>query len=220
MIFVANWKSSIESREILDWMHSYADCNHQQVILVPSPYLYWLISMFPAVNIGMQDFDYANGTAAISSKILHDCKIKVVCIGHSEIRNRLHLKNDILRQRIAAALDARLTPIVCISGYHESDLDVLPVNINSECWIAYEPEWAIGNDKAITAEVLTEHLHMLDLAFKKRYNGASTSVKWLYGGAVSADNILSLATVPGLSGFLVGRASLKINDWSSLIKCI
>ena len=117
-------------------------------------------------------------------------------------------------------LSTQMIPLLCVSGGGDDWMSALPEQLPEECWIAYEPEWAIGQKNAAPPSLVEEQLCLLDEAVKKRYNGPNSCIRWMYGGAVNAENIKALSRVRGLDGFLVGRSSLKSNDWSALIQCI
>jgi triosephosphate isomerase len=48
--------------------------------------------------------------------------------------------------------------------------------------------------------------------------GFAQSVRILYGGSVTADNIKELMSKPEIDGGLVGGASLKVDSFVSLVK--
>lgn len=140
-------------------------------------------------------------------------------------------------RKMFAALTLGLTPILCV-GEQVRDKDgryldfireqiraalaLVPLHLRSKIIIAYEPLYAIGAPKPpATAEI-----HQSLLAIKKilleDYGGSvARVVPVLYGGAVAGDNIRELAvSIPELSGFLVGRASVDIEKFKDLTKSL
>ena len=77
--------------------------------------------------------------------------------------------------------------------------------------IAYEPVWAIGSGKRAGAAHIAQALSVIKSLSKN---------KVLYGGSVSEDNVLPLADIPGVDGFLVGSKSLKASSLIGLYKKI
>lgn len=96
--------------------------------------------------------------------MLKEYGVKYVIIGHSERRQYFGETDESVNKRTLAALDAGLTPIVCVgelleereSGKTNEVLDrQLKVGLNgiedvSKVVIAYEPVWAIGTGKTAT----------------------------------------------------------------------
>jgi triosephosphate isomerase (TIM) len=85
--------------------------------------------------------------------------------------------------------------------------------------IAYEPVWAIGTGKSATPEmaeethsVIRELLHEVANQF-----GHRLTTKILYGGSMNASNAYDLLSKPNIDGGLIGGASLKVQDFTSII---
>ena len=102
-------------------------------------------------------------TGEVSGAFLRALGSRYVIIGHSE-RRQFHAETDeVVRDKVRAALRHNLIPILCV-GETESDLEqygssAVPVAQvkealagidESDVVIAYEPVWAIGTGKAAT----------------------------------------------------------------------
>ena len=225
MILVGNWKSCILQQQIQSWLQQYRSSEYvTQVLLVPFPYLKWIAEYQSLQSqdwiLGAQDVSSLQATAAVSTDMLVDCKVQVVCIGHSEVRAAAHLSYADIKKRVQAVEATVMTTLLCIANVQDEELDVLPEQLTKELWIAYEPQWAIGQEQCADVNFIHDQLLSLDECLKKRYHNVSDKIRWLYGGSVNASNITALAQISLLDGFLVGRSSLKYEDWSSLIQCI
>lgn len=233
MIVVGNWKSQIHGAEILSWLDAYQDVpGVDQVMLAPFPYLRWLRDLKERQlgqtwRLGAQDVGVHESlpvTGEVRASMLADCGVQIVCVGHGESRRAFALTDDDLRARMNTVVAHGMIPLLCVGDVSESDawLNAMPEVLPKECWIAYEPEWAIGQKHAASAERIEEHLQRLDASLKRRYNESVNicCIRLMYGGAVNIENIAVLSKVPGLDGFLVGRSSLVGSDWRALIQCI
>lgn len=235
MIMIGNWKSNITSSGIRSWMSDYQSMpGMQQVVLAPHPYLKWMSEAFMSdadgLILGAQDVGVHAGqtvTGEVGVSMLSDSGVSLVCIGHSEMRRTQSPSDQQLADRVSMVSERGMIPLLCVSDIHEDEsgyawLKALPEMLPKELWIAYEPEWAIGQKDAASPDMVTEHVQVLDASLKKRYTDQADKIciRWMYGGAVNAGNIKALSSVKGLDGFLVGRASLESKDWRALVQCI
>lgn len=163
-------------------------------------------------------------TGEVSARSLKELGCKVVLIGHSERRQRAKETLESLRKKLDRAKEAGLKPVFCI-GETEAErlsgktLDILRAQLGAleaysgSILIAYEPVWAIGTGKIPTLnEVEEAHSFVWKLAPKAE--GV------LYGGSVKAENARELAAVSGVSGFLVGGASLKADIFEKIVESV
>lgn len=171
-------------------------------------------------------------TGDVSALQLRDLKTEYVIIGHSERRARGETDEQVQR-KVLAALKSKLTPVVCI-GERDRDTQgnfytfietqvkalasVLSATDIKKVVIAYEPIWAIGTGKTATAADVKEMQLFLLAALTKLYDKPTAQkVTLLYGGSVKPDNARAIHTEGGMNGFLVGGASLKADDFISII---
>ena len=157
---------------------------------------------------------------------------KWVIIGHSERRQYFGETDEWVQKKTQAALNAGLTPIVCIGETLQEreagqTLDVVNRQLDAfsaiiakkpgASAIAYEPVWAIGTGKVATNEQAQE----VHAAIRKRLAGVSPELSQktaiLYGGSVKADNALGLLRQADIDGALVGGASLKADGFLGII---
>ncbi len=172
-------------------------------------------------------------TGATSALQAHDAGATHAIIGHAE-RRALGETNEEVHDKVHAALDERLTPVVCV-GERERDsegayvhevceqiasaLADVPEKRFKDIIIAYEPVWAIGAPKAPAPNEVHQMIVLVRKAVADAFGiAASSAVRVLYGGAVHAENAEAIFAVPGLDGVLVGRASLDPILVDTLIK--
>ena len=184
-------------------------------------------------SLGSQDVsthDHGAYTGEVSAQMISDTGAKYVIVGHSERRQYHNETNDIVRQKVEAALSAGLTPIVCVgetmdekqagktmeiieSGVRES----IPNNIDKDIIVAYEPRWAIGAGLTPTTEEIAE-AHKLIADTLTSMGLAGTPV--LYGASVKGSNAAEIMSIPNVDGVLVGGASLKPDDFIPIITSV
>jgi triosephosphate isomerase len=133
-----------------------------------------------------------------------------------------------------AALDARLTPIVCVGERIEErdaeraeevvgqqlrgGLRNLTALEASRIIIAYEPVWAIGTGRTATPDI-AEQMHSFIRATTREMfaDEAAEGMRILYGGSVKPDNIRDLMDQPDIDGALVGGASLEPETFAKIV---
>jgi len=186
------------------------------------------------VRLGAQDCHWAKSgahTGNISAEMLADQGCRFVIVGHSERRAGHGESDAIVKSKAAAALRAGLTAIICV-GETEAErqagktIDVVttqfhgslpPDSSAATTVVAYEPVWAIGSGRVPTnEEVRTVHVHLRQLSTAAMADGAATRL--LYGGSVKPSNAKELLAIPEVNGALVGGASLKLEDFSGIVR--
>jgi triosephosphate isomerase len=189
------------------------------------------------VGLGAQNLYWeAQGayTGEISAQMLLSAGCSYVIIGHSERRQFFGETDESVNEKINAAIQAKLIPIMCI-GETESERDadktfsVLDKQVKmgleglfsgdlSSLVIAYEPIWAIGTGKTATSNQAQEvHLFLRSLLEKKFDKNLAESTRILYGGSVKPDNVTELMSMPDIDGALVGGASLDPEVFSKIV---
>ena len=182
------------------------------------------------VAIGGQDCHMARQgahTGDISGPMLRDAGASWVILGHSERRQNHGETDELVREKTLAAVDAGLTPIVCVgetadqrSGGQQTEVvgwqlaGSLPKPFSGV--VAYEPVWAIGTGRTATNEdVAVMHGFIRD-ELVRQFGDAGHAIRILYGGSVRPANAASLLAVAHVGGALVGGASLKAEDFLAI----
>lgn len=226
---VANWKmhgSLSMARDFLEVIaqQSFA-AGVEIVICPPATLLYEMAHQITGLDIrvGAQDCHAEKEgafTGDISAAMLKDAGCGYVIVGHSERRSQHGETSALVKKKAQAALDAGLVPIICIgetlaerqAGRAKEIVgqqlrESLP---EGDFILAYEPVWAIGSGLAATSDDISDmHTYIVS-----QTHGAHAV---LYGGSVKAANAREILTIAGVSGVLVGGASLKAEEFCKII---
>ena len=174
-------------------------------------------------------------TGEISAEMLSSMGVNIVIIGHSERRQYFGETDVTVQKRVRAALDAGLTVILCVGETLEqreqgitSELVAMQTKIAlggvseeelKRVIIAYEPVWAIGTGKTATAQQANEVCHTIRECIASVYSqAAADGITIQYGGSMNAGNAAELLAQPDVDGGLIGGASLKPNDFATIVK--
>ena len=190
------------------------------------------------INVGTQNIHFAESgayTGEVSAAMLLEHGITQAVIGHSERRQYFGETDETVNKRTKAALDAGITPITCIgetleereSGNMEKVLETQLrgglAGFTSEemekTVLAYEPVWAIGTGVTASPEQAQEAHAFIRKTLGAMF-GEDTASKVIiqYGGSVKPGNVAELVGQEDIDGALVGGASLKVEDFSALLK--
>ncbi len=208
------------------------------VVAPPLPFIASLKKLAgKSIALCAQDVFYEDTgafTGFVSPGMEKSIGVSYVIIGHSERRAQGET-DDLIAKKVAAALREKLTPVLCIGEHerdeHASHLAWLSSQIRtslasvsakelSRIVIAYEPVWAIGRgNEAIDARSLHETVIFIRKILAETFDRASADkVKILYGGSVDPANARTLIVESGITGFLVGRASLSPKTFAAIVK--
>ncbi len=154
-------------------------------------------------------------------------------IGHSERRHQLGETDEMVNRKVRAALAAGLHPIMAVGERLEEreaerTEEVLVrqtrgalegVDAPDGFIIAYEPVWAIGTGRAATAEAAEEAIGVIRRELTSLFGAAKVeTVRILYGGSVTPENVADFVSRDTIDGSLVGGASLKVDAFSGIVK--
>jgi triosephosphate isomerase len=199
------------------------------VILAQAPLFRCLVKrQGENLRIGAQNIHFADEgayTGELSGPLLQSYNIDYVVIGHSERRKYFYETDELVNQKVVAALRNQLIPIVCVGELLEerennTTHEVLLRQVTKafagisekdmkKIVIAYEPVWAIGTGKTATADVADEACGYIRSVIKELYSEAvSQVVRIQYGGSVNPKNIDELLSKENIDGALIGGASL------------
>jgi len=172
-------------------------------------------------------------TGEVSPLMLSEAEVRGTVLGHSERRELFGETDRALALKVPAALEAGLTPILCIGETEaerdkddtdrklrqqvKDDLAGVPGERLHEVVIAYEPIWAIGTGRVATLEQVQEAVVFIRALVADRDERAADAVRVLYGGSVSPGNAAELLALEDVDGALVGGASLQAESFAGIV---
>jgi triosephosphate isomerase (TIM) len=239
-----NWKMYKTPEETTAFFEKFrplvAASGHCEVVICP-PFTSLAAAVDAAkgsnVRVGAQNIAWAREgafTGEISGPMLTTVGATHAIIGHSERRQYFCETDETVLARTQSALEAGLTPIVCVgerleereSGGTESVLvgqftkgiAGLTEQQFARIVIAYEPVWAIGTGKTATPDMAADAHRVMRAQVRAKFGkDAAEAVRILYGGSVKPDNVKSLMAQPEIDGSLVGGASLDAGSFASIV---
>ncbi len=242
-VFAANWKMHHGPTDAREFMHTFLGhfARHSDRTVIFFPPTATLTACAEAVKarsdilLGVQNIHWEDKgafTGEISASIARDAGAYVALVGHSERRHVFGETDDEAGRKVAAALRARLTPMLCVGetlaerdrGATEevvlrqlgAGLAAVDTGHATDIAIAYEPVWAIGTGKNATPEDASV-VHLAIRRFlAERLGDKAKHTPILYGGSVNRGNAAALLAAGDVDGVLVGGASLDAVGWSTI----
>ena len=239
-----NWKMYKTPAETTAFFEKFvplvAQSSHCEIVICP-PYVDLFAASAAAkgspVRIGAQNIAWAKEgafTGEISGAMIAATGATYAIVGHSERRQYFCETDETVLKRTRAALEAGLTPIVCVgerledreagrtSGVLacqcEGGLRPLKAEEFAKIVIAYEPVWAIGTGKTATPDMAAEaHRCIRGRVAEAFGEKAAAAVRILYGGSVKPDNAKTLMAQEEIDGVLVGGASLEPASFAAIV---
>lgn len=240
-MLAANWKMNKTVPEAREFVKAFVlavkDITDAEIVIAP-PFTS-LMAVGEAIKgtnirLSAQNVFYEEKgayTGEISPAMLKDVGCEYVIIGHSERRQYFHETDDTVNRKIKASLNNGLNVIFCIGETLQerekgSTFDVLKTQITNglketaskNLVVAYEPVWAIGTGRTATPAQAQEAHKFIREELRKLFGENADSIRILYGGSVTPENIDSLMACPDLDGGLVGGASLKSDSFEKLVR--
>jgi len=180
------------------------------------------------IQLGAQNLSDQSGgafTGEISAIMVAEL-CRWVIVGHSERRHYYGETDALVQRKTIAALNADLTPIVCvgerledreanqtervISAQVRGSLGGIAPEAIGRVVVAYEPVWAIGTGRAATRQDAEDVAQLIRALVGEHYGqSVADGMRILYGGSVTAMNVAEFVASPQIDGALVGGASLK-----------
>lgn len=190
------------------------------------------------VALGAQDVYFeAKGafTGEISTSMLKDVGCTYCLCGHSERRHVIGETDELINRKVTASINGGLLPILCVgellaereasktnevvARHLKEGLAGLDAEKVSAVTVAYEPVWAIGTGVTATPDQAQEVHDFIRNLLGEMYDGQlAEEIRILYGGSVKPDNAAELMGQKDIDGLLVGGASLKADDFLTIIQ--
>ena len=242
-IIIANWKMNpltpAEAGVLAGEIKQVSKDLQKVDVLVCPPAIFLETVGRKKVNLGAQDsFWQIEGahTGRISPVMLKEMGVSHVLAGHSDLRATGDT-NVLVNKKILQALRAGLRVILCVGettrdgeghyfdfvrGQLEEGMAKVQKKNLARVLMAYEPLWAIG-DKATRAAYPADVFEMsifIKKVLTKLYGSQARDVPILYGGSVTPKNCSDYFKEGGINGLLVGRQSLKAEEFGKILKIV
>lgn len=237
-LIIANWKMNLNREKVQDFIQNLEKLDSSvQLIICPSFIHMGQISniidnqsvFLGAQNVNHNDANNGAYTGEISAQMLQDYSCKYCIVGHSERRILFHEKEDDIKNKILFLENHQITPIICVgenSAHREEKkeyeyiksqlLNSIPHNAKDDAIIiAYEPVWSIGSGIIPSIKQIEEMVNFIEEICIKEIE---RKFKIVYGGSVNENNARDILSIRGISGVLIGSASLNINNINQIIK--
>ncbi len=244
-LIAANWKMYKTPAEARDFFRDFLPMvhGHDRDEIVVFPTYLAIDAALQAVKgstvaIGAQDV-YWQKEGAFTGEICASMLVAVgathVLIGHSERRQYFGETDDTVNLKLKSALEAGLTPIVCVGEVlEEREAGLTDDVLRRQCLrafnkvsakkaatlvVAYEPVWAIGTGKTATPQLAADaHAIIRAEAADSFGQDFADKLRILYGGSVKPENAYSLMSEQEIDGALVGGASLDPKSFAAIVK--
>ena len=244
VVIAGNWKMNFTPAEAAAFINEVkplvagkSDCD----VVFCAPYVTIAAAQKAAegsnISIGAENVhfeDHGAFTGEVSARMLTECGVRYVIIGHSERRQYFGETDETVNLRVKAALAAGMTVILCLGEVKEqrlsgitreivsmqTKLDLADVSAEEmkRVIIAYEPVWAIGTGLTATPEQADETCGQIRDVLAEIYGkevAEATTIQ--YGGSMTAKNAADLLAKTNVDGGLIGGASLKTADFTVIV---
>ena len=242
-IVAGNWKMNASKESVNTLIESILsginETTSEVIVCAPFPYLSQVESLInkSKLMLGAQNLNVNPAgayTGEVSADMIKDFGAQYVIVGHSERRSLYGETNAIVAEKTKTAIDAGLTPLLCVgesledreSGNTEAVveeqinavIDLIGIESFDQVIIAYEPVWAIGTGLTATPEqAQAVHLFIRNLLADSSEKIAQR-IPILYGGSMNAGNAADLISCADIDGGLIGGAALKADDFLQICK--
>lgn len=227
---VCNFKNKLLKDDILKYNRNLGEIETKVKLVLCPPSIYLSLFDKNGYDLGAQDissFIDRTITGEIEANQIKSLGATYVIVGHSERRIYKHEINIDFINKINNALENNLNVIYCVGETlrdkeNGSTFEILEKQISEvlnnveikNIMIAYEPVWAIGTGNVPSIKEIKDNIEFISDLLYEKYE---CKLDILYGGSVNDENIGELCSIKGLSGFLVGGASLDVNKVKGMI---
>ena len=242
-IVAGNWKMNASKETVNSLIEGILsgvnEATSEVIVCAPFPYLSQVESLInkSKLMLGAQNLNVNPAgayTGEVSADMIKDFGAQYVIVGHSERRSLYGETNAIVAEKTKTAIDAGLTPLLCVgesledreSGNTEAVveeqinavIDLIGIESFDQVIIAYEPVWAIGTGLTASPEqAQAVHLFIRNLLADSSEKIAQRT-PILYGGSMNAGNAADLISCSDIDGGLIGGAALKAEDFLQICK--
>ena len=245
VVIAGNWKMNktpAEAKALIEELKPMVAGKNGCDIVICVPYVDISVAVEATkgtnIKVGAENVHFAESgayTGEISAKMLTECGVEYVIIGHSERRQYFAETDETVNLRTKAALAAGLKVILCVGEVKEErlagitdevvsmqtklDLAGISAEDMKNVIIAYEPVWAIGTGLTATPEQADETCGTIRATLAKLYGeDVAEATVIQYGGSMNAKNAAELLSKINVDGGLIGGASLKAPDFTVIVE--
>lgn len=244
--YFANWKMYQSFAGIDAFLMEYAtdnvlaaDADVYVGIAASYEHIYYLSQKLEnsSLYLGAQDcsqFLHGAYTGQVSLQSLMQMQLSFCIVGHSEVRQLLGQSYETIALKFKVLLAANISPILCIGETLVQKEDGVTLQIlydqlesvleflqsyqgTTKIFIAYEPVYAIGTGVIPETHELQEIFYFLQKLVKEL--PVAKNIMFLYGGSVHTQTIGLLKNLEGISGFLIGKASIDFQALKKIVEC-
>ena len=244
-VFGGNWKMHLDLNEAIalagELCNRLGSHRGAEILIFPSaPFLRPVVERLRdcAIAVGGQDLHFETKgafTGATAPAMLTSVGCTHALIGHSERRHVFGDDDATVARKLTAALNEGLVPVLCVGETIEerragqtfvvierqlaSALAGHDTAALSALIVAYEPVWAIGTgETASPAQAQEVHAFIREWLSDNLGDPFAQATRIQYGGSVKADNVDGLMTEKDIDGALIGGASLKVDDFTRIVR--
>ena len=245
VVIAGNWKMNktpAEAKALIEELKPMVAGKNGCDIVICVPYVDISVAVEATkgtnIKVGAENVHFAESgayTGEISAKMLTECGVEYVIIGHSERRQYFGETDETVNLRTKAALAAGLKVILCLGEVKDerlagitnevvsmqTKLDLAGISKDElkNVIIAYEPVWAIGTGLTATPEQADETCGVIRATVAELYGkDAAESLTIQYGGSMNDGNAKELLAKVNVDGGLIGGASLKTDKFTTIVK--
>jgi triosephosphate isomerase (TIM) len=207
---IANWKMNMNTSEVRNWIVQFSETTPRiakdiKILIAPS-----FTALAEIGNTGLEvcaqdvsNYDKGAHTGEVGAFDLKDyCPYSIV--GHSE-RNE---DSTIVTQKRDMCLKYGITPIVCF--------------VNNEDVKEYYKDgvilaWEDPQNISVNGVYRSKDPEEIRKNIDQIRNLLPTNAELIYGGSVNRDNLSDISAISGISGVLVGNASLDPQHFADII---
>ena len=245
LVFAANWKMHQAPADAALFMRTFLgqytrQTDRRVLFFPPAVSLHAVVEAMhdrADLQAGVQNIHWEDSgafTGELSAGLARGAGARYVLVGHSERRHLFGETEADTAKKVAAALRAGLTPVICVGEtlpqreagetltvirrQLRAALEGQDAGVVASVLIAYEPVWAIGTGRTATPADAAEAHAALKAELRDLGGERSGAVPVLYGGSVNRSNVVALLAVDDVDGVLVGGASLDAEQWLAIVR--
>ncbi len=245
-IVAANWKMNLTLADgaflVNEILTAATAVTTLKQVVIATPFVHLTqtaaqLEGFGNIHLGAQNCSSEKSgayTGEVSAAMLIDAGVQYVIVGHSERRGYFNEDSAMLAKKVNQCLETGLQVIFCcgepleirdaetqnafVAKQIAEGLFHLTAEQLQNVTIAYEPIWAIGTGRTATTEQAQSiHAYIRNVIAGQYGNDAAANIAILYGGSCNPTNAAELFACPDVDGGLIGGASLKADQFLSII---